>query len=74
VGSESAITAIVVTVIVAVFFATILIASRISIEPEAETAASAPRTPAPPIEWNWDGINRQPGADAGDEAESKAEH
>ena len=71
--SESAITAIVVTLIVVVFFATLLIASRITIEPETETAASAPRTPAPPIEWNWDGINRQPGADAADEAQSKAE-
>ena len=72
--TESAFTAIVVTVIVAVFFATLLIASRISIEPEVEMAASAPRAPAPPIEWNWDGINRQPGAAESDEAESEAQH
>jgi hypothetical protein len=72
--SESAFTAIVVAVIVAVFFATLAIASRITVEPELETAASAPRAPAAPIEWNWDGINRQPGAAEGDEADSKAEH
>jgi hypothetical protein len=72
--SESAFTAIVVTVIVAVFFATLVIASRITVEPETETAASAPRAPAAPIEWNWDGINRQPGAGEGDEAETKAQH
>ena len=72
--SESALTAIVVTVIVAVFFVTLLIGSRITIEPEVETAASAPRAPAAPIEWNWDGINRQPDATQGDEAASKAEH
>ena len=72
--SESAFTAIVVTVIVAVFFVTLVIASRITIEPELETAASAPRIPAAPIEWSWDGINRQPDAAEGDEAESKAQH
>ena len=73
VQSESALTAIVVTVIVAVFFATLVIASRITIEPELETAA-VPRTPAAPIEWSWDGINRQPDAAEGDEAESKTQH
>jgi hypothetical protein len=72
--SESAFTAIVVTVMVAVFFVTLVIASRITIEPEMETAASAPRAPAAPIEWSWDGINREPGAAEGDEAESKAQH
>jgi hypothetical protein len=73
--SESAFTAIVVTVIVAVFFVTLVIASRITIEPELETAASAPRAPAAPIEWSWDGINREPGAAEGDEAnETKTQH
>jgi hypothetical protein len=76
--SESAFTAIVVTVIVAVFFVTLVIASRITIEPEMETAASAPRAPAAPIEWSWDGINREPGAaegeGEGDGAETKAQH
>jgi hypothetical protein len=72
--SESAFTSIVVTLIVAVFFVTLVIASRITIEPEPETAA-APRAPAAPIEWSWDGINRQPGAgeDEGDAAENKAQ-
>jgi hypothetical protein len=71
--SESAFTTIVVTAIVAVFFVTLVIASRITIEPEMETAA-VPRAPVAPIEWNWDGINRQPDAAEGDEAESKAQH
>ena len=73
--SESALTAIVVTVIVAVFFVTLAIASQITVEPELETAA-VPRAPNAPIEWSWDGINRQPGAESGegDEAETKAQH
>ena len=73
--SESALTAIVVTVIVAVFFVTLAIASQITVEPELETAA-VPRAPNTPIEWSWDGINRQPGAESGegDEAETKAQH
>ena len=71
--SESAFTSIVVTLIIAVFFLTLVIASRITIEPELETA-TAPRAPAAPIEWSWDGINRQPGASEGegDGAETKA--
>jgi hypothetical protein len=73
--SESAFTSIVVTAIVAVFFLTLVIASRITIEPELETAA-APRAPAAPIEWSWDGINRQPDAaeGEGDGAETKTQH
>ena len=71
--SESAFTSIVVTMIIAVFFLTLVIASRITIEPELETAA-APRAPAAPIEWSWDGINRQPDAVEGDGAESKTQH
>ena len=71
--SESALTAIVVTVIVAVFFATLAIASRITVEPEVQ-AAAVPRAPAAPIEWNWDGINRQPDAAEGEETENKAQH
>ena len=71
--SESAFTSIVVTVIIAVFFLTLVIASRITVEPELETAP-APRASVAPIEWSWDGINRQPGAgeDQGDGAETKA--
>ena len=73
--SESALTAIVVTVIVAVFFVTLAIASQITVEPELETAA-VPRAPNAPIEWSWDGINRQPGAESGegDGAETKDQH
>jgi hypothetical protein len=73
--SESALTTIVVAAIVAVFFLTLVIASRITVEPGPETAA-VPRAPAAPIEWNWDGINRQPGEgeSEGDAAENKAQH
>ena len=72
--SESAFTTIVVTAIVAVFFLTLVIGSRITVEPELETAA-AQRAPAAPIEWSWDGINRQPDAAEGDEAAgTKTQH
>jgi hypothetical protein len=71
--SESAITAIVVAAIMAVFFLVILIASRITIEPETELAAAAPRQPAPPIEWSWDGTNRQPDQDSNDDDNARAE-
>ena len=72
--SESAFTAIVVTAIVAVFFVTLVIAARITVEPELEPAASAPRAPAAPIEWSWDGINRQPGEGEGDDAKTEPRH
>jgi hypothetical protein len=57
-----------------VFFLTLLIASRITVEPELETAAAAPREPAAPIEWSWDGINRQPDAGEDEAAGAKREH
>jgi hypothetical protein len=56
-----------------VFFLVLLIGSRITIEPETERAAAAPREPAPPIEWSWDGINRQPGAESNDDDDVEAE-
>jgi hypothetical protein len=71
--SESALTTIVVAAIAAVFFLTLLIGSRITVEPELETAAT-PREPTKPIEWSWDGINRQPGEGEDQGAESKAQH
>ena len=60
--TESTLTLIVVSAIFIIFFATIFIATRITLDPETETAA-APRAPAPPIAWSWDGVNRQPGAE-----------
>ena len=43
-----------------------------------ERVHDAPREPAPPIEWSWDGINRQPdaaeGAGEDESAGAKAEH
>jgi hypothetical protein len=60
--TESAVTVIVVAVIAVIFFAVLLIATRITLEPEPEVT-TAPRQPAPPITWSWDGVNREPGAD-----------
>jgi hypothetical protein len=60
--TESAVTVIVVTAIFVIFFAVLLIATRITLEPEPEVA-KAPRPPTPPITWSWDGVNREPGAD-----------
>ena len=62
--SESWITALVFWAIVAVLFGVALLASRITIERTPEFEA-APRPPAPPIEWSWDGVNRSPDEDGG---------
>ena len=64
-GSESPTTALIVAGICALFFITLLIASRVTIMPEAEPepAPGPPRAPAPPVEWSWDGVNRQPDAE-----------
>jgi hypothetical protein len=42
----------------------LFIASRIDISlaatPDTAPAGPAPREPAPPITWSWDGVDRQP--------------
>jgi len=60
--TESSVTVIVVAAIFIVLFAVVLIATRITLEPEPELA-KAPRQPARPITWSWDGVDREPGAD-----------
>ena len=60
--SESWITAIVFWAMIVVLFGAALLASRITIERTPEPEA-APRPPAPPIEWSWDGVNRSPDED-----------
>ena len=55
--SETVTTTLIVAAIAAIFFVVVLVATRITIEPEPETAA---RQPAPPIDWSWDGVNRRP--------------
>ena len=60
--SESVLTTVVAAAIALIFFAVLLIASRITIEPEPE-AAGTPREPTPPIAWSWDGTNRQQSED-----------
>jgi len=64
--TEGATTVLVVAAIIVLFFATLLVATRITIEPDT-TSAPAARAPAPPIAWSWDGVNRQPGNDNGEE-------
>ncbi len=72
--TESTITIIVVATIFFIFFATLFIATRITLDPEPGVAA-APRAPAPPIAWSWDGVNRQPGAeDEAAAASSETQH
>jgi hypothetical protein len=61
--SESVLTTVVAAAIALIFFAVLLIASRITIEPEPEAAAGTPREPTPPIAWSWDGTNRQQAED-----------
>jgi len=67
--TESAVTVMVVTAIFVILFAVLLIATHITLEPEPEVA-KAPRPPAPPITWSWDGVNREPGADDEDTTSS----
>jgi hypothetical protein len=42
-----------------------LIGPRLNLSAAAADASPErpPREPAPPIEWNWDGVNRQPDGD-----------
>lgn len=69
--TEGLVTVIVVAVIFVVFFATLFVATRITLDPET---ASAPRQPAPPIAWSWDGVNRQPDGDADGASTTEARH
>jgi hypothetical protein len=75
-GTESATTALVVAAICALFFVVLLIASRITVapEPEPEATPRPAREPAPPVEWNWDGVNREPGAEAESKRDEGTKH
>jgi hypothetical protein len=63
--TESIATTLIVAAICAIFFAVVLIASRVTVAPEPEGSAGTLREPQPPVAWSWDGVNRQP--DAGEE-------
>ena len=69
--TEGSFTLIVVAALFVVFFATLFIATRITLDPET---ARAPRPPAPPIAWSWDGVNRQPDADEDGGSTTEAHH
>ena len=61
---NSATSGVIYTIMALIFFGSLLIASRASITlSPSEAVASperAPRPPAPPITWSWDGVDRQP--------------
>lgn len=57
--TETSTTVLVVAAMVGIFFTTVFIASRITLDPEP-AAAAAPPAPAPPIAWSWDGVSDQP--------------
>jgi len=61
-ATETTVTVIVVAAIAVIFFTVLFIATRITLEPEPEVT-NAPRQPAQPVTWSWDGVNREPGAD-----------
>ena len=69
--TETSVTIIVVAALFVVLFTVVLIATRITLEPEPEVA-KASRQPAPPITWSWDGVNREPGADDDDTSSAEA--
>jgi len=52
--------AILLILLVGLFFGSRLNLATADAEP---TRQGPPREPAPPIEWSWDGVNRQPGED-----------
>lgn len=73
-ATEASTTVLVVAAIFVVFFAVLLVATRITLEPDAEVSRT-PRAPAPPIAWSWDGVNRTPGDDGDSNgAEVEAHH
>ena len=60
-AGDSATGIVVYGVIVLILLAGVLIGPRLKlVEADVEAGERAPRQPAPPIEWSWDGVNRQP--------------
>jgi hypothetical protein len=57
----SATAVIVYGAIVLILLAGVLIGPRLNLAEADAAAERAPRQPAPPVEWSWDGVNRQPG-------------
>jgi hypothetical protein len=63
-AEDSATGVIVYAAIVLILLAGVLIGPRLKLaDADIEAGERAPRQPAPPIEWSWDGVNRQPGED-----------
>jgi hypothetical protein len=62
IAGVSAIAIVVYAVVLVILLGGLLLAPRLNLaEASADTAGRSPRAPAPPIEWNWEGVNRQPG-------------
>jgi hypothetical protein len=62
IAGVSATAIIVYAVVLVILLGGLLLAPRLNlVEASADTAERTPRAPAPPLEWNWDGVNRQPG-------------
>jgi hypothetical protein len=52
---------VVYAAMVLILLAGVLIGPRLKLaEADMEAGERAAREPAPPIEWSWDGVNRQP--------------
>ena len=62
IAGVSATAIIVYAVVLVILLGGLLLAPRLNLaEASTDTAGRTPRAPAPPLEWNWDGVNRQPG-------------
>jgi hypothetical protein len=62
IAGVSVIAIVVYAVVLVILLGGLLLAPRLNLaEASADTAGRSPRAPAPPIEWNWEGVNRQPG-------------
>jgi hypothetical protein len=60
-AEDSTIAIVIYGVIVLILLGGVLIGPRLNLAEADAAGERAPRQPAPPIEWSWDGVNRQPG-------------
>jgi hypothetical protein len=61
-ADDSTVGVAVYAVIVVILLVGLLLAPRVNLAAlDVEPSERPAREPAPPVEWNWDGVNRQPG-------------